>query len=798
MGSPSPSSPVTQTTQISQMDPRLYQWLYGTANSPGRLQIANASMLGKTMQGVQNADPTALAAWYNVPKGTDLAQFQSHTGAINPGQADPSLMQFPGKSVTPQDYYKQATAGEKEEKKSPTSTAIAAEGGKLVGYAKGGKPKEQLAQPTADLNEYGLTAQQQKKFDTYENMRNSGKKFTQQQIRDYNSMRDTRTQYAQANPNAAKSKTDLSLRDAQVGVTPFYDPETKQSTNPYYNQAVEVLKGMGQTPSQYQQSSDAYSNLQRMANYAPQQVTAQDATAASMGAASMGRGDVRDISAQRARVERMRGGPNVRAVQAQANQMARPEDVAGQTYQAANIAPTQREQAQQIGDIGSITGQGYSAAQMGPVAREAGVTTAAPKTWTDPGVAQQYMNPYMQNVTDIAKRESMRDYGKQLSALNAQAAKFNAYGGSRQAIERSEASRAQGYKLADIENQGLSQAYQQGMGQFQAEQGLGSQVGMSNTAQINQLKSQYMQMGMTEAQANQAAINQAAQFSASQGQSAQTQNVANQLAMQQSNAQMVNQLKSQYMSMGLSEAQANQAAQNQAAQYSAGNLQQAALANQQAGLTTGQANLSAAQQTALANQQAGMTAQQLNQLYGQGGFQANAANQAAQNQAYNNYVAQMLAAQQSNQGMDFNVGQLNTANQQQANLNNAQFQQQTALANQQAQLQAATQNQQAGLSANQQNLGAMGQAGQGFLGVGQGIGAYNQNLLQNWGAAGNTLQNLAQGYYDKRQQSAQNIWGGVNTATQPATGTLLGSPWGTSYQGQYQQRKKGGKLSIKV
>ena len=719
MGSPSPSSPVTQTTQISQMDPRLYQWLYGTANSPGRQQIANAAMLGKTMQGVQNADPTALAAWYNVPKGTDLTQFQSHTGAINPGQADPSLMQFPGRSVTPQDYYKQTTAGEKEEKKSPTSTAIAAEGGELDAYAQGGRPKpkaEQLAQPTADLNEYGLTASQQRQFDKYETMRNSGKKFTQQQIKDYNSMKDARTQYAQANPNAAKSKTDLSLRDAQVGVTPFYDPETKQSTNPYYNQAVEVLKGMGQMPSQYQQSSDAYSNLQRMANYAPQQVTAQDATAASMGAASMGRGDVRDISAQRARVERMRGGPNVQAIQAQTNQMVQPSDVAGQTYQAANIVPTQREGA---------------------------ATTAAPKTWTDPGVAQQYMNPYAQAVINQDVQEANRNFQKNLSALRGQAAKSKAYGGSRQGLEEAEALRNQGYLLADIQDKGLSQAYTQGMGQFQAEQGLGSQVGMSNTAQINQLKQQYMSMGLTEAQAN-------------------------------------------------------QAAQNAASQFGAQSAQQAALANQQAGLTTGQANLSAAQQTALANQQAGMTAQQLNQLYGQGGFQTQAANQAAQNQAYSNYVQQQLAAQQANQGMDFNVGQLNTANQQQANLNNAQFQQQTALANQQAQLQAAIQNQQAGLSANQQNIGAMGQAAQGFLGVGQGIGAYNQNLLQNWGAAGNTLQNLAQNYYDKRQQSAQNIWGGVNTATQPATGTLLGSPWGTSYQGQYQQRKKGGKLSIKV
>lgn len=609
MGSPSPSSPVTQTTQISQMDPRLYQWLYGTANSPGRQQIANAAMLGKTMQGVQNADPTALAAFYNVPKGTDLAQFQSHTGAMNPGQADRALMQLPGQSITPQDYYKQATAGEKEEKKSPTSTAIAAEGGELDAYAQGGRPKpkaEQLAQPTADLNEYGLTASQQRQFDKYENMRNSGKKFTQQQIRDYNSMRDVRTQYAQANPNVAKGKTPLSLADAQIGVTPFYDPETKQSTNPYYNQAINVLKGMETMPGQYQQASDIYNRaaegLLGQTNYQPER----------MSAASINRGDIRDVAAQLAQVER---------------------------YKAAEIERTQREAAAQ---------------------------TQGPKSWTDPGTAQQYINPYAETSLRSQQRLANQQFAQQQNQLRSQATGQKAFGGSRAAIAEQAAQLNQNIANQNLAAQGMNTAYQSGMGQFQAEQGLGSQVGLANTQAINSLKSQYMQMGLTEAQANQAAINAASQF-----------------------------------------------------------------------------------------------------------------NTGSQNQAYNNYVAQQLQAQMSNQQMDWN-----TANQ------NAQLQQQ-----------AAVQNQQAGLTGQGLNLQAYNQAGnmgQGLLGVGQGIGAYNQNLLQNWGAAGNTLQNLAQGYYDKRQQSAQNIWGGVNTATQPATGTLLGSPWGTSYQGQYQQRKKGGKLSIKV
>lgn len=766
MGSPSPASPVTQTTQVSQMDPRLYQWLYGTPNSPGRQQIANASMLAKTMQGVQNADPTALAAYYNVPKGTDLSQFQSHTGAMNPGQADRALMNMPGQSLTPQDYYKQATAGEKEGKKDPTSMAIAARGGELNAYAKGGKPKAGLAQPTADLNEYGLTAQQQKQFDKYETMRNSGKKFSQQQIRDYNAMKDSRTQYAKDNPDAAKGKTDLSLRDAQVGVTPFYDPDKMQSTNPYYNQAVEVLKGMGNMPSEYGKASDAYSNLQRMANYEPKQVTGKDASAAGMNAATMqGReaqaaqmAQYQQISAQKADTERAVSAAMSRGDVREAN---------------ALMAQVEKYDAAMMSAPADIKAQAYEAAQAQKN------QMAGPQSWTDAGTSQKFMNPYMQNVTDIAKRESMRDYGKQLSQLRSEATGRKAFGGTRAAIQEAEAQRGQQQRMSDIEAQGLNEAYKTGMQQFSAEQGLGLQAGQANLSAaqqtdlanqqaLNTQRSQYVTQQLeaaknnyggqlTAAQANQVADNAARQFNAAAQNTANNNFVAQSLQAQLANQQMdfnVGQMNTQnQQAANMYNAQAqNQANQNYVQQQLA-----AQQSNQQAGLTTEQQNAQMRQQAELANQ-----------LYGANGFNANQQNAQFQQQANQQISQNQQQANMANQL--YGVGGFNA---QQANQN-------------------------AGLQANQQNIGAMGQAGQGLLGVGQGIGSYNQNLLQNWGAAGNTLQNLAQGYYDKRQQSAQNIWGGVNNATQPASGTLLGSPWGTSYQGQYQQRKKGGKLSIKV
>jgi hypothetical protein len=752
------------------MDPRLYQWMYGTPNSPGRQQIANASMLAKTMQGVQNADPTALAAYYNVPKGTDFSQFQSHTGAMNPGQADRALMNLPGQSITPQDYYKQATAGDKEQKKEPTSTQIAKAGGEIRGYKKGTK----LEQPTADLNDYGITSAQQKKWDNYEKMRNAGKKFSQQQIKEYNAIKDTRTQYAAANPEKATGKTPLSLSDAQVGVTPFFyvnpndpnDPRNMTSTNPYYNRAVDVLRGMENVPGQYGQAGDAYSRLQNMADYKARDVTGKDAQAAGMNAASMqGReanaaqmGQYLQISAQKA--------DTARAAAAAMNR--------GDVRDAqALMAQVEKYDAAMMNAPADIKAQAYEAAQAQKN------QMAGPQSWTDVGTSQKFMNPYMQNVTDIAKFETMRDYGKQLSQLRSQATGQKAFGGTRAAIQEAEAQRAQQQRMSDIEAQGLNEAYKSGMGQFSAEQGLGLQAGQANLSAaqqtdlanqqaLNNQRSQYVTQALeaaknnyggqlTAAQANQVADNAARQFNAAAQNTANNNFVAQSLQAQLANQQMdfnVGNLNTQNQQAAN---MYNAQAQNQANQLYEQQRLAAQQSNQQAGLTTEQQNAQMRQQAELANQ-----------LYGANGFNANQQNAQFQQQANQQLSQNQQQANMANQL--YGVGGFNA---QQANQN-------------------------AGLQANQQNIGAMGQAGQGLLSVGQGVGAYNQNLLQNWGAAGNTLQNLAQGYYDKRQQSAQNIWGGVNSATQPAAGTLLGSPWGTGYTGQYTNRKKGGKLSIKV
>ena len=89
--------------------------------------------------------------------------------------------------------------------------------------------------------------------------------------------------------------------------------------------------------------------------------------------------------------------------------------------------------------------------------------------------AQNYMNPYMQNVVDIQQREAQRTADIAGTGRNAQAVKSGAFGGSRQAIMDAEANRNLSTQMGDIQAQGLNQAYNQGQQQFNTEQALGEQ-----------------------------------------------------------------------------------------------------------------------------------------------------------------------------------------------------------------------------------------------------------------------------------------------------------------------------------
>lgn len=104
--------------------------------------------------------------------------------------------------------------------------------------------------------------------------------------------------------------------------------------------------------------------------------------------------------------------------------------------------------------------------------------------------AQQYMNPYQQNVTNTALREAMLkgQMDKQAGAMGAIGR--GTFGGARQALLQAEQSRGLGQQLADIQYRGSADAYANAQQQFNADQQrqqqaqqyaatLGSQLGLA-------------------------------------------------------------------------------------------------------------------------------------------------------------------------------------------------------------------------------------------------------------------------------------------------------------------------------
>ena len=101
-------------------------------------------------------------------------------------------------------------------------------------------------------------------------------------------------------------------------------------------------------------------------------------------------------------------------------------------------------------------------------------------SFTQPGAAQAYMNPYMQSVVDIQKREAQRAADIAATSRGAQAVKAGAFGGSRQGVMDAEAQRNLALQMGDIQAQGSQSAYNQAMQQFNAEQQLGLTAQQAN------------------------------------------------------------------------------------------------------------------------------------------------------------------------------------------------------------------------------------------------------------------------------------------------------------------------------
>jgi hypothetical protein len=94
-----------------------------------------------------------------------------------------------------------------------------------------------------------------------------------------------------------------------------------------------------------------------------------------------------------------------------------------------------------------------------------------PQSFTDQGVSQQYMNPYvnaaLQPQLDELRRQTEISRAQQAGKLT----RAGAYGGSRQALADAELTRGMLANMAGITGKGYSDAFNAAMQQFNAEQG---------------------------------------------------------------------------------------------------------------------------------------------------------------------------------------------------------------------------------------------------------------------------------------------------------------------------------------
>jgi hypothetical protein len=142
-----------------------------------------------------------------------------------------------------------------------------------------------------------------------------------------------------------------------------------------------------------------------------------------------------------------------------------------QTYQGPLTAGPSDIQNKVFQGIGNLTFPG----NMGQSFTNAGAPTigANGQPVGGGGVAQSYMNPYLQSVLDPQLAELRRQNDITNMNANAKLTQAGAFGGSRQAIMNAENNRNLMQEMNKTVGQGYATAYDKAMGQFNTEQGQG-------------------------------------------------------------------------------------------------------------------------------------------------------------------------------------------------------------------------------------------------------------------------------------------------------------------------------------
>jgi hypothetical protein len=138
------------------------------------------------------------------------------------------------------------------------------------------------------------------------------------------------------------------------------------------------------------------------------------------------------------------------------------------TYPGQRVADFSAPQQQAFSNIMGM--QAPNTQPMTDIATTAAHRMLAQPTQWDSTIAGQYMSPYQQGVTDIAKREATKDFqGTIMPGISSMAAQRGAFGGARQGLLESEAMNNFGNRMSDIQTKGLQDAWSSGQQQFNAD-----------------------------------------------------------------------------------------------------------------------------------------------------------------------------------------------------------------------------------------------------------------------------------------------------------------------------------------
>jgi len=132
-----------------------------------------------------------------------------------------------------------------------------------------------------------------------------------------------------------------------------------------------------------------------------------------------------------------------------------------QSFENAGLMQT----APQLGDATAMAGM----AGLGALNTQYTFNPYQTQQFTGNNV-QAYMSPYMQNVVERQQQDATRQAAIAGQAQQAQAARSGAFGGSGDYLMRGQAAGNLARQKGDIQAQGLQNAYQQAMGQFNQSQ----------------------------------------------------------------------------------------------------------------------------------------------------------------------------------------------------------------------------------------------------------------------------------------------------------------------------------------